>query len=80
MARQCFLAIIKIPKWIGTLPTNELDVEEDATTNREKPAKQLISILLGDDLDKAIQIGSLLAPEVREWLIIFLQANIDIFT
>lgn len=36
-------------------------------------------ILLGDDPSKTEQIRSLLVPEVRERLIMFLRANADIF-
>lgn len=56
-----------------------MDVREGTVANGKKLAEQLISILLGDNLDKAIQIGSLLDLEVREWLIIFFRANADIF-
>lgn len=38
-----------------------------------------MSIHLGDDLNKIVQIGSLLALEVKEWLITFLRANADVF-
>lgn len=49
-----------------------MDVKKDATISRGELAEQLTSILLEDDPNKEIQIGSLLAFEVRERLVLVL--------
>lgn len=54
-------------------------MRKDTTTNRGELAKQFVSVLLGDDLNKTSQIGSHMAPKLKEKLISFLRTNIDVF-
>ena len=81
LAKQYFLIATKIKK-----PVEALSIEMPDQKNKIKidknwgePVKQLITIPLGEDPEKTVQIRSQLKPDLREKLIFFLQTNADVF-
>ena len=68
LARQYFLIVIKMKKSIEALSIEVPDQKDkiEVNKNREKLAEQLITIPLGEDLEKTVQIGSQLKLDLKK--------------
>ena len=55
------------------------DHREDTGESWGEPGKELVTISFEDDLIQTIHVGSQLIADHRDQLMIFLQANEDIF-
>lgn len=72
LAKHYFLAMVMTKKSMEILPIRGPDLKDMLKDNQGKLAKQLISVPLGDNLSRTIQIEALLFPNLQSQLVAFL--------
>ena len=77
MARECYSTSMK-QKAVDNIYLDELDMRDEVHT-RPKPSEELESVLLDDDLEHLVCIGSKLTKDLRNSLTNFLRQNKDVF-
>ena len=77
IARECYSASMK-QKMVDNIYMDELDMQDKVST-RTTPSKELEPVLLVDQQEHLVYIGSKLAKDIKSPLIHFLKKNMEVF-